>query len=119
VTNPHFDTNTVTLQQLEETRLPIFTDNYNLLDTFKEKESVERLGGKLSYEFNAMFIIGLMKKYMNLSQLCRKEKATWFLRRHGHGKLRTIDEAAREYFVSYWCQKGRPICQNLVCCWAE
>jgi predicted neutral ceramidase superfamily lipid hydrolase len=42
VTNPHFDTNTVTLQQLEQTGPSIFTDNYNLLDTFYEKESVGR-----------------------------------------------------------------------------
>jgi hypothetical protein len=117
VTNPQFDTNTVTLQELEETGLPIFTDSYNLLDNFKEKESVERLGGKLSYEFNAMFIIRHTRKYKNVSLFCRKEKATWFLRRHG--KLHTIDEAAREYFVPYWCQRGRPVCQDFVCCWAE
>lgn len=77
-TNPHFDTNTDTLQQLEDTGLSIFTDNYNLLDTFNEKDSVERLGGKLSYEFNTMFIIRHVKKYKNVSLLCRKEETTWF-----------------------------------------
>ena len=62
VTNPHFDTNTDKLQQLEETGLSVFTDNCNLLDIFNEKESVEHLGGKLSYEFIATFIISRMKK---------------------------------------------------------
>jgi len=75
-TNPHFDTNTDTLQQLEETGLSIFTDSYNLLDTFNEKESVERLGGKFSYEFSAIFIIRHKKKYKNVSLLCRKEETT-------------------------------------------
>jgi hypothetical protein len=74
VTNPHFDTNKVTLQQLEQTGLSIFTDNQNLLDTFNEKESLGLQGDKLSYEFNAMFIIRHMKKYQNVSLLCRKEK---------------------------------------------
>jgi hypothetical protein len=108
VTNPHFDTNTVSLQQLEETGLSIFTDNYNLLNIFNEKESVERLGGKLSNEFNAILIIRHIKKYKNLSLLCRKEKATRFLRSHGDGKLQIFDEAAREYFVSYLVPKGSP-----------
>jgi hypothetical protein len=78
VTNPHLDTNTFTLQQLEESGLSIFTENCNLLDTFNEKESVECLGGKLSFEFNAKFIITHMKKCKNVPLICRKEKATWF-----------------------------------------
>jgi hypothetical protein len=113
VTNPHFDTDTVTLQQLEETGLSIFTENLNLLDTFNESQSVERLGGKLAFEFNAMSTVTHMKKYKNVSLLCRKEKATWFLRRHGDGKLHIIDEAAREYLMSYVIPKGSPYLQRL------
>ena len=113
VTNPHFDTNMVTLQQLEEAGLSIFTENYNLLDTFNEKEPVKRLGGKLFYEFNPMYIIRHMKKYRNASLLCRKEKATWYLRRHGDDKLHIIDEVAREYFMSYLVPKGSPYLPRL------
>ncbi|GFG31692.1 hypothetical protein Cfor_04839 [Coptotermes formosanus] len=113
VTNPHFDTNIVTLQQLEEAELSIFTASHSLLDTFNESEYVERLGTKVTYEFNPMSIVTIMKKYKNVSLLCRKEKATWFLRRHGDGKLHIIEEAARGYFMSYVVPKGSPYLPRL------
>jgi hypothetical protein len=61
-----------------------------------------------------------MKKYKNLSLLCRKEKTTCFLRRHGEGKLHDTDEEAREYFVSYLVPKWSPYLQSgLVDKWEE
>jgi hypothetical protein len=43
----------------------------------------------------------------------QKRKATWFLRRHDDGKLHTIGEAAREYFLSCLMPKGSPCLPRL------
>jgi hypothetical protein len=108
VTNPHFDTKMATLQQLEEAGLAIFTESHGLLDAFNGSKFAEILGRKLAYEFNVSLIVTHMKKYKNVSLLCRKEKATWLVSRYGDGNLRIVDEVARVYFVSYLLPKGSP-----------
>jgi hypothetical protein len=113
VTNPHFGMDIGTMQQLDEAGLSIFTENPNLLDTFNGSESMENLRGKLAYEFDALSVISRMKKYKNMSLLCSKKRATWFMKRHGNGMLHIIDEAPRAYFMSYMVPKGSPYLERL------
>jgi hypothetical protein len=46
-----------------------------------------------------------MKKYQKVSLIYSKAKAAWFLRRHGDRKLLIIEEAAKEYFLSFLVPK--------------
>ncbi|XP_021937038.1 uncharacterized protein LOC110838290 [Zootermopsis nevadensis] len=113
VTNPHFDTDIDTLQQLDEAGLFIFTDNPNLLDTFNGSETMENLSGKLAYRQDSLFVVSRMKKYKNVSLLCSKKKATWFMRHNGNGMLHIVEEAPRVYFMSYMVPKGSPYLPRL------
>jgi hypothetical protein len=113
VTNPHFGMDIDTLQQLDEAGLSIFTENPNLMDTFNGSESMERLRGKLTYESDALSVISRMKKYKNMSLLCSRKRATWFMKRQGDGMLHIINEAPRAYFMSYMVPKGSPYLERL------
>jgi hypothetical protein len=113
VTNPHFDMDIDTLQQLDEAGLFIFTENPNLLDTFNELETMEHLRGKLAYEQDYLSVISRMKKYKNVSLLCSKKRATWFMKRRGNGMLHIVEEAPRVYFMSYMVPKGSPYLPRL------
>jgi hypothetical protein len=113
VTNPHFDVDIDTLQQLDEAGLSILTENPNLMDTFNGSESMDNLRAKLSYESDALSIVSRMKKYKNVSLLCSRKKAILFMKHQGDGMLHIIKEAPRAYFMSYMVPKGSPYLERL------
>jgi len=113
VANPHFDMDIDTLQQLDEAGIPIVTENPNLLDTFTGSESVGHLTGKLTYELDYLSVLSRMNKYKNVSLLCSKKRALWFMKLHGNRKLHIVQESPRAYFMSYMVPKGSPYLPRL------
>jgi hypothetical protein len=113
VTNPHFDMDIDTIQQLDEAGLFIWTQNPNLFDTFNGSETMEHLRDKLSYREDYLSVISRMKKYKNVSLLCSKKRARWILRHHGNEMLHIVAEAPRTYLMSYLVPKDSPYLPRL------
>ncbi|KAJ4446164.1 hypothetical protein ANN_12857 [Periplaneta americana] len=111
--NPHYDVDINTLSKLYEADFPILTDNYNLLDTFNGSESMEQLAPKLEYNENVSRIIREIKTFKNISVLCSRRRARWFLNRNGRDGLHIVNEVPRTYFVSYMVPKGSPYLRRL------
>ncbi|KAJ4446163.1 hypothetical protein ANN_12856 [Periplaneta americana] len=104
VAHPHFSRDIETLKELEESRLPVFTKDHHLLETFALTSLNNRT---IVVEKNTSQILDDIIRYNNGAFLTTKEEAAWYLGKYP-GKLHIINEYPREYFVSYMIPKTSP-----------
>jgi hypothetical protein len=108
VSHPHFQPEINTLKKLDESGLPIFTPDRNLLDTFEWSLSMKKLHMKLQYQnLSSRTLLNQLALYRNFSVLTSKGEALWWLSKYPD-TFHVINEYPREYFVSYMIPRGSP-----------
>jgi hypothetical protein len=108
VSHPYFQPDINTLQKLDESGLPIFTVDRDLLDTFEWSPAMKKLHMKLHYQnLSPQTLLHQLALYRNFSILTSKGEALWWLSKYPN-KFHVINEYPREYFVSYMIPRGSP-----------